>query len=123
LFADFAFSVADTGEWREGPALPKPRFAHTSLLYGDRIYIYGGDLNGSPLGDLWYFDIGRNEWIHVDYSKKEHPEDRTYATISLYQNKLILVGGFRNGKPLSDVWSFDLGTTPMLSTLSCEWGG
>ncbi|KAG5869328.1 hypothetical protein JTB14_005136 [Gonioctena quinquepunctata] len=45
---------------------PSPRYGHSAVLYGDKIFIYGGVLgNRGPTSELWAFDISAKTWENI----------------------------------------------------------
>lgn len=50
----------------EDPVSPSPRYGHSTVLYGDKIFLYGGVLgNRGPTSELWAFDISAKNWENV----------------------------------------------------------
>lgn len=51
----------------EGPVSPSRRYAHSTVLYGDKLFIYGGVVgNRGPTSELWAFDISAKTWENVN---------------------------------------------------------
>ncbi|GLV41896.1 distracted [Carabus blaptoides fortunei] len=49
-----------------GSLAPSPRYAHSTVLYGDKLFLYGGVLgNRGPTSELWAFDISAKNWENV----------------------------------------------------------
>lgn len=45
---------------------PLPRYAHSTVLYGDKIFIYGGVVgNRGSTSELWAFDISAKTWENI----------------------------------------------------------
>ena len=45
---------------------PVSRYAHSCVLFGDKIYMYGGVLQNSTVtNELWAFDISAKVWENV----------------------------------------------------------
>lgn len=45
---------------------PVPRYGHSTVLYGDKIFLYGGVLgNRGPTSELWAFDISAKTWENI----------------------------------------------------------
>ena len=47
---------------------PSPRYAHSSIVVQDSVFILGG-FSGQKLYDLWRFDIAMNVWTSIQTSK------------------------------------------------------
>lgn len=46
--------------------VPMPRYGHSSVLFGDKIYVYGGVMaNAQICNELWAFDINANTWENI----------------------------------------------------------
>ncbi|XP_015604179.1 attractin isoform X2 [Cephus cinctus] len=46
--------------------LPAPRYAHSCVLFGDKIYMYGGVVQNSTVtNELWAFDVSAKVWENV----------------------------------------------------------
>lgn len=57
-------NVWETTHLQEGPM---SRYAHSTVLYGDKIYIYGGVVgNKGPTSELWAFDVSAKTWENVN---------------------------------------------------------
>ena len=87
---------------------PTGRRGHSSLVYRDSLYIFGGyqNLSGS-LAELWIFNLIREEWSLVSSSKRQ-PAARHHHSVALYNDSMILFGGMSNLKDKNDVWQMDL---------------
>ena len=54
-------------EWTQivpkGDEAPPPRAGHSAVVYGDKMWIFGGKSNDNDkLLDLWAFDFGKMSW-------------------------------------------------------------
>ncbi|XP_043480588.1 attractin isoform X2 [Leptopilina heterotoma] len=46
--------------------LPLPRYGHSCVLFGDKIYLYGGVIQNSTVtNELWAFDVSAKVWENV----------------------------------------------------------
>ncbi|XP_012260217.2 attractin-like protein 1 isoform X2 [Athalia rosae] len=46
--------------------LPLPRYAHSCVLFGDKIYMYGGVIQNSTItNEIWAFDVSAKVWENV----------------------------------------------------------
>lgn len=60
---DFNGNVWETPHINEGPVM---RYGHSTVIYGDKIFIYGGVVgNRGPTSELWAFDISAKTWENV----------------------------------------------------------
>ena len=45
---------------------PERRYAHSCVLFGDKIYMYGGVIENSTVtNEIWAFDISAKTWENV----------------------------------------------------------
>ena len=93
--------------------LPPPRRAHSTVLYQNRIWVFGGGNGLQPLNDVWTLDISnsldRMTWEQVTISTRERPSPRGYHTANLVQNMMIVVGGSDGRECFQDMWCLNLG--------------
>lgn len=57
-----------TREWtRIDPDGAKPlgRYGHAVAMIGTRFYVFGGQVDGEFLNDLWTFDLNSRKWLHA----------------------------------------------------------
>ena len=75
----------------------KGRWGHTSIVYNNKIYIFGGFDGNNYLNDLIEFDISSMKIKSIMYSNKNFidiPSPRSNHTACLYDsNKLLIFGG------------------------------
>ncbi|CAH0555288.1 unnamed protein product [Brassicogethes aeneus] len=66
---DFVLHVYDfNGNVWETPNIDSPssRYGHSTVIYGDKIFLYGGVLgNRGPTSELWAFDISAKVWENI----------------------------------------------------------
>jgi N-acetylneuraminic acid mutarotase len=108
--------------------LPVARDASATWTYNNKLYLFGGNFNGSIyLNDTWVFDPATNNWtlIKGPYTANNvgiygtlgventanYPGSRDNATSWTYNNKLYLMGGYGYtssglGK-LNDIWEYN----------------
>jgi hypothetical protein len=43
---------------------PLGRYGHTATMVGTRFFIFGGQVEGRFLNDLWAFDLNTRMYIH-----------------------------------------------------------
>ncbi len=94
--------------WRRIDASgPTPRREHTLTGSGSRAYLFGGRVDGEPLGDLWLFDRETDEWRRVDASGGPSPRFGHNAEV-IDDETLIVFGGQAGGDLFNDTYAFDL---------------
>ena len=70
---DFNGNVWETPHFEGKP--PLPRYGHSCVLFGDKIYMYGGVIQNSTVtNELWAFDVSAKVWenvtVHDDCSNR-----------------------------------------------------
>src|ERR1700677_3420492 len=94
--------------------IPPPRRAHTTFLYQNKIWVFGGGNGLQALNDVWTLDIGtsldRMKWEQVAITGRKRPSPRGYHTANLVQNMMIVVGGSDGRECFQDIWCLNLGT-------------
>jgi Rab9 effector protein with kelch motifs len=107
------FQAAMPVEWKkvepQGKERPGPLSHHTSVLYGDRMYLFGGSgPRSKALTDvappaLWSLDLKTLRWEVVS-SRGEVPITRDDHTAVLYEgNSMFVFGGFVEGERTNEV--------------------
>ena len=98
--------------------IPKNRGSHTSLIYNNLMYIFGGASETDYFNDMWYFDLSINTWSFVSIKSKDIPDPRSDHSMILMQDSFIITFGRGKGmegecyasKVYRDVWKFDIPT-------------
>lgn len=92
-------------EWLSGPALPAPITDHSAAIIGNRLYVFGGAING--VDDSLVF------WAHITPSGELSDWHRTtslvgatsLASVVTTTQRVYLLGGYANGTASSKVYS------------------
>ncbi|KAI0255637.1 hypothetical protein BJV78DRAFT_690122 [Lactifluus subvellereus] len=94
--------------------VPPPRRAHTTVLYQNKIWVFGGGNGLQALNDVWTLDVSgsldRMKWEQVTISGRKRPSPRGYHTANLVQNVMIVVGGSDGRECFQDIWCLNLDT-------------
>jgi len=94
--------------------VPPPRRAHTTVLYQNKIWVFGGGNGLQALNDVWTLDVSgsldRMRWDQVAIVGRKRPSPRGYHTANLVQNVMIVVGGSDGRECFQDVWCLNLDT-------------
>ncbi|KAA6391470.1 MAG: putative kelch motif family protein [Streblomastix strix] len=109
---------------------PSPRRKHTSVLYGSRMYIFGGEDGKTFFNDTWFFDFNANVWAkalplrggiptQINSNNASSaiqaiphttlPSQRIMHTAVLHRHSMVIFGGFFE-QALGDIWEMDLRT-------------
>ncbi|EIW56695.1 galactose oxidase [Trametes versicolor FP-101664 SS1] len=92
---------------------PPPRRAHTSVLYKNKLWIFGGGNGSMALNDVWTLDLSGGidnlRWEQMETRGKK-PLPRGYHTANLIGNVMVIVGGSDGRECFSDIWCLNLDT-------------
>lgn len=115
-----------TREWTRvatrGPA-PAGRYGHSVAMIGSKFYVFGGQVDGEFLNDLWSFDLNTLKsspaWELVgSIAGNEPPPKRTGHVMLSMDDTLYIFGGTDGSYHYNDTWAFDT-TTRTWSELTC----
>ncbi|XP_022321387.2 kelch domain-containing protein 1-like [Crassostrea virginica] len=103
----------DTMEWslaKTKGQKPSARAAHSAVLFGSKVYIFGGRHMDLRLNDLHCLDLHTMAWSGALCVGTDPPEGRSWHTASAVStNQMFVYGGFNtNCVPLSDAWLLDI---------------
>jgi N-acetylneuraminic acid mutarotase len=73
---------------------PEPRCAHSCIIYKDEMYLFGGSKGFHKLKDFYKFSFQTLEWKEMKDCKGNKPQQCAYHSVNMYQNKMLLFGGF-----------------------------
>lgn len=112
-----------TDRWLQLPAMPTPRADHSIFNYSGKIYAVGGWYDDSishqrvMASTVDCFDLNKGRWETI----ASVPSPRLYATYTLKQGKIIVIGGWLNGdcqRKCSSVETFDLETLTWIENIN-----
>ena len=98
--------------------VPPPRCAHTTVLYQNKILVFGGGNGLQALNNVWTLDVGssldgmRSEQVTISGPKQ--PSSRGYHTAVLVQDVMTGVGGSNGRESFWDIWCPNLSMWPLL---------
>jgi Galactose oxidase, central domain/Kelch motif len=87
---------------------PEARSNHSSVIYKDHLYIFGGtNEEGEKLADLWKLDLRTYHWEEI-HSRGDVPSGRSGHSSSVYRDLMIVFGGMKDiTKETNDMYSYD----------------
>ncbi|KAJ6264183.1 hypothetical protein Dda_0325 [Drechslerella dactyloides] len=105
---------------------PSGRYGHTLNILGSKLYVFGGQAEGSFFNDLMAFDLNTlqsntSRWellLGNTDGSPDFPAKRTNHTVVSYADKLYLFGGTNGVIWFNDVWAYDPRTNSW-SQLDC----
>ncbi|EMD41957.1 hypothetical protein CERSUDRAFT_110507 [Gelatoporia subvermispora B] len=105
-----------------GPA-PVGRYGHAVTMVGSKFYMFGGQVDGDFLNDLWAFDLNtlrsKATWEPVEPAEgSPRPAQRTGHICVTHGDKIYLFGGTDCQYHYNDTWVFDT-ITRVWSELTC----
>ena len=101
---------------------PAPRAAHIQLCFYNYIFVFGGIGTSDHIyGDLWVFDIIKQDWHMIMDSERTHelthdgitgyiPSGRMFSSAVLFENfgAAVMIGGLTKEGVAGDIWALDL---------------
>ena len=87
----------------------------------DRVVIYGGNENGTPLGNVWALSLSPSlVWTQIVPAPGPSPAPRMLhdAIYDPYGDRLLVFGGFDGNGARNDLWALSLGGTPTWTQLA-----
>jgi N-acetylneuraminic acid mutarotase len=73
--------------------VPVGRSAHTTVIYNDEIYMFGGWNGRDTNNDFYVYNITTGRWSKVEYSG-DMPEQRRSHSAAIVDHKMYIFGGF-----------------------------
>ncbi|KAG7450113.1 uncharacterized protein BT62DRAFT_961698 [Guyanagaster necrorhizus] len=105
----------------QGP-VPVGRYGHAVTMAGTRFIVFGGQVDGEFLNDIWSFDLSTLKtgtvWDYLEPTTPERPARRTGHICMTYGDRIFIFGGTDGQYHYNDTWTFDL-STKSWSELSC----
>jgi len=93
----------DGESWSARAPLPTPRFNHSAIELGGRIYVLGGFLRGEELRDVVIYDVEQDSWSSTTpLPRRNHAFD-----VVDFRGELWAIGGRRGEEVLREVWILD----------------
>jgi N-acetylneuraminic acid mutarotase len=86
--------------WRLGPQLQVKRGGHASVVFGDAIYVFGGERNEGTIEEVEKLTLEKNTWETVS----KMPNPRHGLTALPAENGIhVITGGRRPGLSISNI--------------------
>jgi N-acetylneuraminic acid mutarotase len=109
-------------KWRMGPAIPEDRRrgAAGAVVYQDKIYLVGGEVDGHWDGtQAWFdqYDPGSNSWRTMP----DAPRVRDHISIAVVNDKLLVAGGRVSSAKTNNVLGTTLGAVDVFDFKTGKW--
>jgi N-acetylneuraminic acid mutarotase len=96
--------------WEEvktsGAKVPGALSNHSGIVHGDKMYLFGGSKDSGDSNDVMYtLDLQKYRWEVVEQAG-EVPSTRDEHSTSLYENTMIVFGGFEAGERVNTIFRF-----------------
>ena len=86
--------------------LPGPLAHHTTALWEDKMYLFGGlKPNGQTNKDLYCFDVRSSTWT-IERPKGDVPSECDEHSSCLTTNSFIIFGGFHRGTRTNNLYEY-----------------
>ncbi|OLL22195.1 Tip elongation aberrant protein 1 [Neolecta irregularis DAH-3] len=116
-FDDIHIYDIKSNSWSLPPLSTKyKRLSHSSVRVGSYLFIFGGHNGYQYNSELLLFNL-----VTLEYETKKIygsvPEPRGYASLTLYNNTLYLIGGFDGSTVFDQIYALELGASAYLSQI------
>nr|XP_023015220.1 kelch domain-containing protein 3-like [Leptinotarsa decemlineata] len=101
--------VSDLPYFENDDILPYKRYGHTAIVYGDKVYIWGGRNDRESCSTLFCFDTTWHCWT-APKTTGNPPLARDGHSACLWKNNMIIFGGYEEDSDsfAGSVYSLDL---------------
>jgi len=109
----YAFNF-DTRAWRAinpSGTLPVKRTSHSSVVYGNKMYVFGGFSGEEYLNDLHEFDIETETWTEITHlCRGDIPQPRSRFCAAVHGDCMYILGGWNKIGYFNDFHRFNFAT-------------
>jgi len=109
---DFGVPLDDPSPHDSNPDAPSPRGAHSAVLIGDVVYVFGG-YGGTGYGrrdfnDVYRYSAAAHAWLpRVENAEGPVPDPRSGHCAVAVRSNMLVFGGWSGTGSHGDCWSFD----------------
>lgn len=107
-----------TNTWTKAKAFVEGRSGHSSVLFGNSMYIFGGRKKKTFFNDVCVYNFTTGDWKSISISGA--PSPRQDHSASVIGDKMLIYGGRRGNDVFCDVYAFDM-TELTWSELDLDW--
>ncbi|XP_069472847.1 leucine-zipper-like transcriptional regulator 1 homolog [Ambystoma mexicanum] len=84
---------------------PGPRYGHSSVVYKDAMYVFGGLVGMVEKNDFWAWNFYSQAWTVIKASSGP-PKVMGHSSVVYEDFMLVFGGGKANDDPTSDLWRY-----------------
>lgn len=106
------------GSWTAATSITNARNSHASFAYNGYLYVMGGFNGSSTYSDVQYASINGNGSLSAWASTSSLVAARWASAVSVYGNKVYLVGGSNGSTPVNSYMSATINPGGTLGTFS-----
>ena len=89
--------------------IPKPVAGHKALVYGDRLFVFGGvNLVEESNNNLYILELEYNNWIKKEFSETEVISLTEHSMSLGNENQLVIFGGYSKGYYSNNTYIYDI---------------
>lgn len=88
---------------------PPARQAHSAVVAGDAMYIFGGERSAYEYSDVWRYDFTSDSWEFQAPANGNDALGRHDHAAAVHDGVMYVYGG-RSPAPLGDFWAYNLAT-------------
>ena len=88
-----------------GPA-PSSRYFHSSVVYKDSLYLFGGFSGSDRLQDLHQFAFDTGVWTKLEVENP--PSGRSSLVAQVYKSSIFVFGGYNGSNVLNDFYEYQV---------------
>ena len=100
LFNDIYLFIIKSNIWIKPKIIgnsPNPRYKHSSILYNNKMIIFGGRNELTIFNDLWIFDLSLSNWTEIKFKNLQIPSRCDHSTF-IFNDQLYIIGGISQSK-------------------------
>lgn len=94
---------------------PNPVANHTSVVYKDKMYMFGGSSGMCENEDFYSFDLNQNAWTKINAKPKNSDEShicnsRDEHSAVILHDQMVVFGGFSQGTRTNNIFKYHINT-------------
>src|SRR5690606_25487851 len=86
---------------------PGKCYAHSAVVVGNEMLLFGGSNKTLSLNELYSFHFPTGFWKKIQFNDQTIPVKRVYFPTWMWNGKWIIFGGLSDGFACSDIWMLE----------------